>query len=277
MIQFFRNGLASIHFSSIGLVSVGLVSVGCTAKLQYLSIEKDFTPQQLNSGYLLVVDPVMDDTFSNTGLNASPNSIRQGDPNISSLSVSEAQILGKLLLDEIKDENEKLKVNSIAAIKKLKSGEIDILRQTLAKSKDAPQEFLNQHSETFMSFPNPHRFLAVLRIESESKSQDNSTREESQKNSKGVIEKYTVEEWKSIRKMTASMQVYDLKLKKQVYSGIQTREAANRREEKLKDSGNAFIVIGSQSKDRYPPFPERQDVFKILADDFADNLPNEDD
>ncbi len=258
------------------LAMMVLLITGCTAKLEYLSIDQEFTPRQLKVGYLLVTDPVMDDVFLAQGVNASSRDVKQGDPTIQPISDSESQVLGKILLDRIHDQNEKLKADSLERYQKIPPSAIQSLKQTNKASKDIPQDFLNTYSQNFMSFPNPYRFLGTVRIEAESKFQDFFSREERQKNEKGEIELFQVEEWRSYRKITARMQIFDLKLKKQVFDGIQTRTLSTSKEQSNREPKNSFINISLGKRDQYPPFPERKDVFRLLANDFAQNLPNED-
>ncbi|MEI8025007.1 MAG: hypothetical protein WCI18_01545 [Pseudomonadota bacterium] len=258
------------------LAMLVLVASGCTAKLEYLSIDQEFTPRQLKVGYLLVADPVMDDAFLAQGATASSRDVKQGDPTIQPISDSESQILGKILLERIHDENEKLKVDALERYQKIPASAIQSLKQSIKASKEVPQEFLNTYSENFMSFPNPYRFLGTVRIEAESKFQDYFNREERQKNEKGEIELFRVDEWRSYRKITARMQIFDLKLKKLVFDGIQTRMQSSSREQKTRESKGSFISISLGKREQYPPFPERKDVFRLLANDFAQNLPNED-
>jgi len=252
-----------------------LAVTGCTAKLEYLSVDKEFTPHQLKVGYLLVADPVMDDGFLAQGGNASARDVRQGDSTIQPVSDSESQILGKILLDRIRGENETLKADALERYQKIPASGIQSLRQSVKASREVPQGFLNTYSGNFMSFPNPYRFLATVRIEADSKFQDYFSREEKQKNKKGEIEVFQVDEWRSYRKITARMQIFDLKLKKQVFDGIQTRTQSSSREQRARESKGSFLNISIGGRDQYPPFPERQDVFRMLANDFAQNLPNE--
>jgi len=254
-----------------------LVFMGCTAKLEYLSIDKEFTPHQLKLGYLLVVDPVMDNSLSSQIVNVKSADVKQGDPSIQLILDSESQVLGKILVDRVRSENEKLKVDSLEKYQKIHASAVQSLKQHIKDSREIPEGFINSSSETFLKFPNPFRFLATVRIEDESKSQDFFTREEKQKNEKGEIEYVNVEEWRSYRKMTARMQVYDLKLKKQVFDGIQTRTASSSREKRDTRSDVRSININFGSRDQYPPFPDRKEVFSRIANDFADNLPNEED
>ncbi len=153
------------------LAMMVLLITGCTAKLEYLSIDQEFTPRQLKVGYLLVTDPVMDDVFLAQGVNASSRDVKQGDPTIQPISDSESQVLGKILLDRIHDQNEKLKADSLERYQKIPPSAIQSLKQTNKASKDIPQGFLNTYSQNFMSFPNPYRFLGTVRIEAESKFQ----------------------------------------------------------------------------------------------------------
>ena len=125
-----------------------------------------------------------------------------------------------------------------------------------------------------MKFPNPYRFIATVRIESESKSQDFYSRKEQIKNEKGEVELFNIDEWTSQRKMTARMQIYDVKLKKQVFDGIQTRSVSSRRDLRTNESKGSLIHISLGERQQYPPFPERKELFQVLANDFAGNLPD---
>lgn len=259
------------------LLLTTLLLMGCTAKLEYLSLDKEFTPHQLKLGYLLIVDPVMDDALASQVKNDRSQDVKQGDPTIPPLLESESQVLGKILLERVRGENEKLKTDALERYQKVPSTEIQALKKHIKASRDTPETFLNQHSETFLKFPNPYRFLATVRIEAESKSQDYFTREEKLTNEKGEIDFVHIDEWRSYRKMTARMQIYDLKLKKLVFDGIQTRTATRSRDNRTTRSDKSSIRISFGAPNQYPPFPERKDVFNSIASDFADNLPNEDD
>lgn len=253
------------------LMIFGLTS--CTAKLEYLSIDKEFTPRQLTSGYLLVVDPVMDDQFKTTGLRSSSGDVKQGDPSIPPIQDSESQVLGRTLLERIRKENKKLKADSLHQYKKIPTAAVEELMRHTRTTRDMPENFINTHSETFMKFPNPYRFIATVRIESESKSQDFYSRKEQIKNEKGEVELFNIDEWISQRKMTARMQIYDVKLKKQVFDGIQTRSVSSRRDLRTNESKGSLIHISLGERQQYPPFPERKELFQVLANDFAGNLP----
>lgn len=83
------------------------------------------------------------------------------------------------------------------------------------------------------------------------------------RNVKGEFVYFHIDEWHSSLKMTARRQIFDIKLKKQVFDGIQTRTVASARDDRTNMSIALLVKINFTKRGQYPTFLNRKEVFWI--------------
>ena len=79
----------------------------------------------------------------------------QGNASIMPLAYSESKILGKILLEKVHKNNERLKVNSLERCKAIHHSSVLSLKQHIKGSREIPQEVLSMNSGKILSFANP--------------------------------------------------------------------------------------------------------------------------
>jgi len=249
------------------LVCVSFVVSCSKPKLTSLVKDDSFDYRKLRMGHLLVTLPSPTDEARSTAF--------------SKLRDSEKRALAAHTIQVIQKNNENINVKPIYAHKKYKKG----LRNIIESLSQEEMSNIDKLASTFMSFPDPYRYLFIVKPMNEKTWQDERvyTRNNPKEvlNNKGqkvkIKETFRHKDLISFRKVDINGLVIDLKFKAIVWDGLASKTLSNVNSMKKKVGSRATVADIVFRNDKHPAYPELVAATKAAIYDLALNLPSEDD
>ena len=241
-------------------------------KLDSLIKDDSFTYDRLQMGHLLIALPVK---------NAEVIS-----QHIASLNSSELRQVTARTTELLREERERLKIKPIYAHKRNNSKILKGIQAAFTENKDLTEKDFDLLARTFMKFPDPYRYMLILRIAGEKNWQDykkyTTTETKQKKNNDGekidISENYQHNDYYSYRKVDVNGIIVDLKRKTVVWDGLSNHTAYNANKNRRKIGDNSFIINVNQSNSTaYPSYPGVNETLYVAIEKIAVNLPDDED